>query len=218
MFHGVLPLHAGSSCSDLSPYLVRRLCDIIRRNGESDINGSSSGNDLEEEKVHYTSWITESWRVLSWSEPTSKLFWEIASLYVSRKNNNNNQRKHNKNGVGKDQQDEDVLITPTELPLSGLAIFLLLHVPSFSTTPKINPNPPSTFNEVWPTNDNSSAAASSSNIVSGGMSPRSPMNPRVDGHHSPRNDNFTMNATSPRYKNKTHIYVAICIKIPLSYI
>lgn len=31
--------------------------------------------------VPYTLWITEAWRVLGWGEPSSSLFWEMATMY-----------------------------------------------------------------------------------------------------------------------------------------
>jgi hypothetical protein len=31
--------------------------------------------------VPYTLWITEAWRVLGWAEPSSALFWEMATMY-----------------------------------------------------------------------------------------------------------------------------------------
>ncbi|CAB9514354.1 TBCC domain containing 1 [Seminavis robusta] len=31
--------------------------------------------------IPYTSWITEAWRVLGWSEPSAALFWEITTMY-----------------------------------------------------------------------------------------------------------------------------------------
>ena len=32
--------------------------------------------------IPYTSWITEAWRVLGWSEPSAALFWEIVRLLL----------------------------------------------------------------------------------------------------------------------------------------
>ncbi|CAN0354618.1 unnamed protein product [Discosporangium mesarthrocarpum] len=31
----------------------------------------------------YTTWISEGWRVLHWSEPVAKLFWEMLAMYHS---------------------------------------------------------------------------------------------------------------------------------------
>lgn len=33
--------------------------------------------------IPYTSWITEAWRVLGWSEPSAALFWEFTTMYHS---------------------------------------------------------------------------------------------------------------------------------------
>ncbi|CAM9749203.1 unnamed protein product [Choristocarpus tenellus] len=31
--------------------------------------------------VCYTTWIAEGWRILQWSEPAAKLFWEMLAMY-----------------------------------------------------------------------------------------------------------------------------------------
>eukprot|EP00816_Leptocylindrus_hargravesii_P008605 CAMPEP_0196826234 /NCGR_PEP_ID=MMETSP1362-20130617/93515_1 /TAXON_ID=163516 /ORGANISM="Leptocylindrus danicus, Strain CCMP1856" /LENGTH=209 /DNA_ID=CAMNT_0042206793 /DNA_START=125 /DNA_END=756 /DNA_ORIENTATION=- len=31
--------------------------------------------------VHYTIWITMSWNILSWAEPTASIFWKIATMF-----------------------------------------------------------------------------------------------------------------------------------------
>lgn len=32
-------------------------------------------------RTHYTTWITEAWNVLKWSEPSAALFWEMATMF-----------------------------------------------------------------------------------------------------------------------------------------
>jgi len=76
--------------------------------------------------VEYASWVSESWRILGWNEPHAKLFWEMACLF------------------------RDAALPFAQVPITDLAIFLLLHVPHFATSPRINPAPAAAFTEVWP--------------------------------------------------------------------
>ena len=32
-------------------------------------------------RTHYTTWITEAWNILKWSEPSAALFWEMATMF-----------------------------------------------------------------------------------------------------------------------------------------
>lgn len=42
--------------------------------------------------VPYTLWITEAWRVLGWAEPSSALFWEMATMYRKLRGRGKNDR------------------------------------------------------------------------------------------------------------------------------
>ena len=116
MFQGVLPLPHGNGVPELTLALAKSAVDSLRR--------ATTGDS-----VFYATWVAESWRVLGWSEPLARLFWEFLSLY------------HASSPPG----------ALDELPISDLAIYLLLHVPEFIPhSPRLNPAPNVAFDESWP--------------------------------------------------------------------
>jgi len=114
--------------------------------------------------------------VLGWSEPLARLFWEFLSLY------------HASSPPG----------ALDELPLSDLAIYLLLHVPEFIPhSPRLNPAPNVAFDESWPA---APPTAPQGNSTSGRRSPLgSPSrlsSPRDNGG-SGDSSNFNNGSLSP---------------------
>ena len=201
VFHGVLPLHSSSSAPELTPSLARRLVSALRKAGRrsearqlnhragygSGGSGHNDGRDADNcnsdevsdagVAVYYTSWITVSWRVLSWSEPTAKLFWEMVCLFHLSNDGEQSLSSptpypyhysyvdevaggdmlpllaNEGSSAGRSSSNTDGMAAASalrELPLADLAIFLLLHVPRFATSPRVNPAPAAAFNESWP--------------------------------------------------------------------
>ena len=92
-----------------------------------------------------------SWSLLGWTEPISRLFWEVCCVFHPGASS-----------------------APLRtLPVAQLGIFLFLHVPNAGGVPRCSPAPVDSFNEVWP-----SEAAGGGGVSVGPRSPRSPRSPR----------------------------------------
>ncbi len=112
-------------------------------------------------RTRYTTWVTEAWRLLQWSEPTAKLFWEMLCMTHSG--------------------DMNVI---EELPVAHVCLFLLLHLhpesmlckvkflktrfsqTRFTTDEAMNP----------PARPESSHSTSPSGVLKGHQSPQSHFN------------------------------------------
>lgn len=118
--------------------------------------------------VRYTTWITEGWRVLQWSEPAAKLFWEMLCMFHCHSPRLGSSEKVPCFG-GKDGGDEKV--QAIELPVSQLGLFLFLHLHPDSTTHRLTSQRLHNVDSVWPSEEAAAAL---------GGSPR-----RAGGVHSP---------------------------------
>lgn len=125
---------------------------------------------------------TEAWKVFGWGEPVARVFWEMCFLF---------------------QPDplpaDGASAVLRELPLSDVAVFALLHVPTgASSSPRAAA---AAFNEVWP----SQPSALSFSPIDPPRSPRSPTAARLEaiGGRDPAptlsSPHGAPSAHSPRY-------------------
>ena len=132
VFNGVLPLPAtipqpeSPRKQDISPSRVIELLARLRQ--------QPSPSDM----TCYTTWITEAWACLQWSEPTAKLFWEMVYLFSD---------------VAGDELDDvgSKGRRMGSLPTPNLVLFLLLHTSGAVATTRGSPPRHGNFNEAFVT-------------------------------------------------------------------
>ncbi|CAM9288758.1 unnamed protein product [Chrysoparadoxa australica] len=145
VFDGVLPLKP-SGLSTLTTTSVPSLLELLR-----------AMKAVHPKTVRYTTWITEGWRVLHWSEPSAKLLWEMTSLYHLPLDQSASPRSKREKLA--------------EMPISQLGLFMFLHVHPDSTSHKIGASRPSHVDSVWPAEEVSPPPSR------GQASPTSPLRP-----------------------------------------
>ena len=130
VFNGVLPLPAtipqpeSPRKQDISPSRVIELLARLRQ--------QPSPSDM----TCYTTWITEAWACLQWSEPTAKLFWEMVYLFSD--------------AAGDELDVGSKGRRMGSLPTPNLVLFLLLHTSGAVATTRGSPPRHGNFNEAFP--------------------------------------------------------------------
>ncbi len=107
VFDAVLPLRASTlntslpTDGEITPPPPPTPLDAARQVGTM----ASALRKEDPIRTRYTTWVTEAWRLLQWTEPTAKLFWEMLCMTHTR--------------------DMNVI---EELPVAHVCLFLLLHL------------------------------------------------------------------------------------------
>ncbi|CAB1108745.1 unnamed protein product [Ectocarpus sp. CCAP 1310/34] len=151
VFDGVLPLRATGV--PLSP---------ARNLGPGTAAGPSplfvllkAVREVNPDTVRYTTWITEGWRVLQWSEPSAKLFWEMLCMYQCHSPRLGSTEKVAV-GVGKEDKVQSV-----QLSVSQLGLFLFLHLHTDSTNHRLASQRAHQADSVWPSEEAAAALGGS---------------------------------------------------------
>ncbi|CAN0137647.1 unnamed protein product, partial [Ectocarpus sp. 12 AP-2014] len=152
VFDGVLPLRATGV--PLSP---------ARNLGPGTAVGPSplfvllkAVREVNSDTVRYTTWITEGWRVLQWSEPSAKLFWEMLCMYQCHSPRLGSTEKVSV-GVGKEDKVQSV-----QLSVSQLGLFLFLHLHTDSTNHRrLASQRAHQADSVWPSEEAAAALGGS---------------------------------------------------------
>eukprot|EP01084_Bolivina_argentea_P007287 13690_1 len=116
VFDAVLPLRASnlntslSTDGEITPPPPPTPLDAARQVGAM----ASALRKEDPFRTQYTTWVTEAWRLLQWSEPTAKLFWEMLCMTHTG--------------------DMNVV---EELPVAHACLFLLLHLHPDSVLHKV---------------------------------------------------------------------------------
>eukprot|EP00903_Cladosiphon_okamuranus_P009851 g9361.t1 len=111
--------------------------------------------EVNPETVRYTTWITEGWRVLQWSEPSAKLFWEMLCMYQCHSPRLGSTEKAS-GGVTKEGKVQAI-----ELSVSQLALFLFLHLHPDSTNHRSASQRTHQADSVWPSEEAAAALGGS---------------------------------------------------------
>ncbi len=117
VFDAVLPLRASAlntkqrpTDGEITPPPAPTPLDAARQVGTM----ASALRKEDPIRTRYTTWVTEAWRILQWTEPTAKLFWEMLCMTHTR--------------------DMNVV---EELPVAHVCLFLLLHLHPESKLSKV---------------------------------------------------------------------------------